>query len=164
MQITVARLKPTNRSTPGKMSLGGVYQCVTLEPPNPIAAGTFQVELIESPHFTAIMKHLASMQEIFKDIFPHGRFITPHLQNVPGHSYVEIHIGNFPRDTEDCTLVGETAGTDYIAESDQAFIALMMKLTKDAKLVIPQDPQQAAYYELSEPLVATYEDWMPQAD
>jgi len=146
IQLNVARLKATDFSTPGRISINGVFECYTLEPKNPIPAGTFKVELIQSPKFTALYKKL---------------FITPHIQDVPGHTYIEIHRGNWPRDTKDCTLVGATESKDCVGESEIAFDALMAKLTVGAKLVRPQDPSQAAYYELPEPILITYEDYAP---
>lgn len=163
MNITVSRLRKTTHSTPGKMSLNGVFQCYTLEPLAAISAGTFLVELVESPRFTARLRSSPAWQGVFGALFPNGRFITPHLRDVPNHSYVEIHIGNFPKDTTGCTLVGEVRAVDFVGHSDAAFIALMNKLTKSAKLVVPQGHAQAAYYELTEPITATYEDCAPFA-
>jgi Family of unknown function (DUF5675) len=34
------------------------------------------------------------------------------LQNVPGHDYVEIHIGNFNKDSKACILLGQSVTGD----------------------------------------------------
>lgn len=135
MQITVARLESTALSTPGKLSLDGVFQCVTLEPPQRkssdqpkpycIPAGTYKVALLWSAHFNCL---------------------TPHVLDVPGFTEIEIHWGNYPKDTEGCCLVGRTAQTDFIGVSREAFIDLMQKLVPN-----------------KDNLSITYEDWLLQA-
>lgn len=47
--------------------------------------------------------------------------LVPHVENVPGFSEIEIHIGNFPRDTEGCLLVGLSSTPDAIFKSKMAF-------------------------------------------
>jgi len=37
--------------------------------------------------------------------------------SVPGHTGVEVHPGNFPRDTHMCVLPGSTRGTDFVGNS-----------------------------------------------
>jgi len=39
------------------------------------------------------------------------------LMSVPGHTGVEVHPGNFPRDTHMCVLPGSTRGTDFVGNS-----------------------------------------------
>lgn len=46
------------------------------------------------------------------------------LQDVPNFEYVYIHIGNFPKDTEGCILVGLGSGKDAITGSALAYEAL----------------------------------------
>ncbi|HKF51765.1 MAG TPA: DUF5675 family protein [Candidatus Acidoferrales bacterium] len=124
MRLTLTRQQGTALSTPGMLDIDGVFQCYTLEPrmdrshgkPYAIPAGNYTVVLERSPHFSIIMGYL---------------FITPHVLDVPGFDYVEIHPGNKPADTLGCTLVGETrspAAPDWIGNSVLAFTTLLSRL------------------------------------
>ena len=115
MDITVQRKWLTPLSTCGEMLLNGGSFCYTLEPrmdqsqgkPYAVPAGTYPVTLEQSAHFG---------------------MITPHVNNVPGFTEVEIHPGNFPKNTEACCLVGDSHSTDYITDSRDTFSKLMMRL------------------------------------
>jgi len=97
------------------MSLDGTFQCFSLEPrsdqsegkPYLIPAGTYLVTLEMSERF---------------------QMITPHINNVPDFSEIEVHPGNFSSDTLGCVLVGQQRGVDFISNSRDAFKALMVKL------------------------------------
>ena len=113
MNITVERQWLTYLSVCGAMSIDGDFECYTLEPPvremKPycIPAGTYQIELAMSGKFG---------------------FVVPCVLGVPGFRGIEIHIGNEPKDTEGCCLVGQTHSTDWVGNSADAFEALMLKL------------------------------------
>ena len=123
MQLTVTRIWHTNLSTCGMLDVDGVFQCYTLEPranqsqgkPYCIPEGTYDLLLQYSLHFNCT---------------------TPHLQNVPGFSEIEIHWGNFPKDTEGCTIVGQTQTPDFVGFSKNAFLALMQKLVGQTQISI----------------------------
>jgi Family of unknown function (DUF5675) len=134
MNLEVRRNEPTIHSTTGKLAIDGQPQCVTLEPP-PVAdpngngyvcipAGTFPLTIQWSPKFQRQV---------------------PHVNDVPGRTAIEIHIGNFPDNTDGCTLVGVDYGDpeqpDYIRLSAVAFAALMTKLYASATLTNPNDPE-----------------------
>ena len=62
----------------------------------------------------------------------------PHIENVPGHTDDEIHIGNFRKDTAGCILPGterskDAQGEDDVLHSADAFGVLFAKM-QDAKL------------------------------
>ena len=115
MQLTIQRDTFTENSTTGELSVDGVFFCFTLEPrsdrsegkPYCIPSGTYAVLLQPSARF---------------------QMITPHLQDVPGFTEIEIHPGNFPSDTEGCTLVGSARGVDMVGTSRATFSVLMDKL------------------------------------
>jgi hypothetical protein len=93
----------------------------TLEPPHrtpplkprSIPAGTYDVTLYKSPHLG---------------------YKVPLLHDVDDFSDVEIHIGNFPRDTKGCILVGLKREGNSIGYSKSAFDLLMATL-KDAERI-----------------------------
>ena len=113
--ITVTRDQFTQESTGGQLFIDGVFQCFTLEPvtraddvkPRAIPEGTYTLDIRFSPK--------------------HGRNV-PHVENVPGFVEIEIHIGNFPRDTEGCCLVGITRSQDFVGQSHGAFDDLFARL------------------------------------
>lgn len=115
MQLTVHRLTFSPESTQGSLDIDGLFFCFTLEPrkdqsqgkPYCIPCGTYPVVMQWSQDFNRV---------------------TPHLQNVPDFEAVEIHPGNFPRDTKACLLVGQTRQPDFVGNSDLAFDALLQKI------------------------------------
>jgi len=107
MRLTVTRRPSTALSTSGLLDVNGIFECYTLEPAAPIPAGVYRVALAFSPHF---------------------RTVTPHILEVPGFTAIEIHWGNFPRDTRGCLLVGRTRAANFVGNSREAFRALMDRL------------------------------------
>jgi hypothetical protein len=108
MNILVRRRWPDPKSLMGELLLDGKFECYTLEPPvktdgskpRAIPAGTYPLTIRFSPRFQRLM---------------------PHVENVPGFEEIEIHWGNFPKDTEGCTLLGSIMGTDFVGHSRDEF-------------------------------------------
>lgn len=121
MELQVIRDTYTALSTTGKLYVNGAFLVYTLEPradqsqgkPFCIPEGRYLVELLMSDHF---------------------HFVTPHIMNVPDFTAIEIHNGNFPRDSHGCTIVGESRGIDFVGLSDVGFNALMMRLNPAAQI------------------------------
>ena len=119
MKLLVTRSAFTGLSTIGSLAVDGAPFGHTLEPPKKeddskpraIPCGTYDVSIRYSPK--------------------HGRLI-PHVENVPGFSEIEIHIGNFPRDTEGCLLVSHSISNvpDQILGSKTAFDSLFRMLSE----------------------------------
>jgi Family of unknown function (DUF5675) len=118
MEIRVERDIFTPASTAGKLYVDGVYQCVTLEP-------TRRPDGVKIPGKTAIPPGRYKVE-----MLPSARFrtCTPHVLAVPGFDAIEIHVGNYPRDTEGCTLVGKIRAVDCIYESIPAVALLYNKI------------------------------------
>lgn len=89
----------TKDATIGTFEINGQLKYYGLEPLNHIAAGIYPLTKYFSPG--------------------HNKWV-PLVQNVPGHSYIEIHVGNWPKDTKDCLLAGENLGADMILNSQVA--------------------------------------------
>lgn len=104
MQILVTRDTITDQSTTSRISIDGVYFCYGLEPANPIACGEYEVWLRWSN--------------------VNGHWVLA-VMNVPGHTDIEVHSGNVPRDTKDCLLPGMWRGKDLVSQSRVAFLKLM---------------------------------------
>src|ERR1700687_5575717 len=114
MKLTLERNWFTDLSVCGTLAIDGNFECFTLEPPvratKPccIPAGTYQVELAMSPH---------------------RNYVVPWVLGVPGFTGIELHIGNQPKDTVGCCLVGQHHNPDWVRNSAAAFRALMLKLS-----------------------------------
>lgn len=120
MKLIVQRETPTSLSVIGQLSLytvslSLVNECYTLEPPyktdgskpRAIPAGTYPLTIRLSARFKRLM---------------------PHVENVPGFTEVEIHWGNYPKDTEACTLVGSSDGINFVSHSVMEFNILFLQI------------------------------------
>ena len=113
--LTVQRLTCTPLSTSGELLIDGQHECFTLEPradrsqgkPYAIPTGLYKYTIAPSQHF--------------------GRNVI-RLEDVPGFDAIEVHPGNFPRDTHGCTLVGTTHAANFVGHSNDAFNALLGKI------------------------------------
>lgn len=128
MNLLLQRTTRTPQSTEGKLFVDNVFQCYTLEPtyreqPDvPVSAW----KVFGS---TAIPLGTYAVEVTY---FYRDQYYTPLLANVPGFDGIRIHIGNFPKDTEGCILVGDGIGQDKVLNSRVAFNALLAKI-QDAR-------------------------------
>lgn len=111
--------------------MDGKFFCYTLEPArvNPVnaghpcvVAGTYKVKLTLSPHF---------------------HYITPEVLNVLNRTAIRWHIGNKPKDSEGCTLVGISYDTDWVSGSATAFHRLMTILTQADNITVTYTDEPA---------------------
>lgn len=127
MEFTVQRRWATGQSVIGElgcqMDAGLRLHMFTLEPPmrddgvkpRAIPAGRYRLTWRYSPK--------------------HGGNV-PHVEEVPGFEEIEIHAGNFPKDTEGCTLVALSYSPqlpDFIGQSKPAHDALYAVVAEAAK-------------------------------
>lgn len=113
------RLIFTDKSTIGELHIDSTWQCFTLELSarkqpgikNCITPGKYEIQMQWSARFG---------------------MNTPHLQNVPDRTFIEIHPGNKPEDTDGCILLGQGKDTDWVSNSRAAYQALISKI--EAKL------------------------------
>lgn len=104
--IKLKRLETTDQGTFGHLTMDG-FDCVTLENNElEIPVGTYKVTLYDSPRF---------------------KMKVPLLHNVPGRNMIEIHPGNYEKDSKGCILVGETRDGFAIDNSRTTFQMLMAK-------------------------------------
>jgi hypothetical protein len=128
MIITIQRVTKDGICTRGVLSVAA-SKFYTLEPPAPIAAGTYRGAIAISPH----LSRLAG-----KPIY------CPHLYGVPGFvdGDILIHYGNDAANTEGCILVGMTTTMDWVGNSDIAFAELMGILPETFDVVILDPPAE----------------------
>lgn len=117
-QLDLFRKPSTPHSTPGDLSLNGVFQCHTLEDvvrpdgvkvfgETAIPHGVWPLTLRYSPHFEREMIH---------------------IEPIPNFTDVMIHNGNTDAQTLGCILVGQTESLDWVGNSKAALAALERKL------------------------------------
>lgn len=120
MIIKVERFVYSEASTIGRLFIDDKFHSFTLEPvfaaedvkPRAIPEGTYP-----------LIKRWSNK---------HERFL-PGVEDVPGFADIEMHPGNFPRDTDGCTLVGMVYTgdhPDFIGESQIAFDDIYAELER----------------------------------
>lgn len=115
MDLFVKRDRSDERCVGGELLVDNQHAGWTLEPPyrpgnvkpRAIPAGTYPLTIAWSDK--------------------HGRDL-PRVLNVPGFDAIEIHIGNFPKDTLGCLLVGQTRGKDGVLNSAAEFLKLYVEM------------------------------------
>ncbi len=142
MELTLNRIARRDTYTIGRLYVDGVRFCDTLEDTDrgldqsmdiavlrakkrrgitAIPTGRYKVTLgVKSPKFSQ------------KKAYNFCGGYLPRLINVPAYDGVLIHIGNYPKDTEGCILVGKNTKVGAVLESTTTFKALYEKL-KSAK-------------------------------
>jgi hypothetical protein len=113
--MTLNRFIFTDNSTIGDLSLDGIHQCWSLE----LSARVKEGRKVCIP---------AGRYEILIQWSSRFNMNTPHLLNVPGRTFIEIHPGNKPSDTEGCILLGQTKDVDWVGSSRAAYKELLPKL------------------------------------
>lgn len=104
--ITLRRLDATDHGIFGHLEWDN-FDCVTLERHDIfIPTGTYKVTLYDSPRWG---------------------FKVPLLHGVPNRSMVEIHPGNYEKDSEGCILVGENREGMAVEHSRDTFNQMMAK-------------------------------------
>ena len=136
MNLLLKRI-PLADYTIGHLSIDGVYECDTLEDKigdinkNGVFDGNekkvFGETAIPYGEYRIDMKTISPrFSKVIQYKFCGGRL--PRLIGVNSFEGVLIHIGNTPKDTHGCILVGKNKIKGQIVESTAAFIALYSKL------------------------------------
>ena len=143
MELTLKRIARKDTYTIGRLYIDGVRFCDTLEDTDrgldqsmslpvlrakkrrgitAIPTGRYKVTLdVKSPKFSQ------------KKAYDFCKGYLPRLINVPAYDGVLIHIGNYPKDTEGCILVGKNTKVGAVLESTITFKDLYerLKATKE---------------------------------
>ena len=131
LKLLLIRKTRTANSTIGELSVNGSFFCYTLEPMDRGLNANMsvkQIQAIKVEDKTAIPT--GSYPIISYDSPKQGR-IVPLLANVPGFADIEIHMGNYSRDTDGAILLGSTYSTDFVGNST-AITPKLYKIIFDA--------------------------------
>jgi hypothetical protein len=143
MKLHLQRIARKPGYTIGKLSMDGVYLCDTLEDTDrglkqsmPLA----EIRRLKQAGITAIpagtydvLVHLVSPKYATHPVYRPIGGKLPRLANVPGYEGVLIHIGNYPKDTEGCILVGKNKIVGAVLESTETFNKLYTLLKEANK-------------------------------
>lgn len=117
MILTLHRERSQPWGTPGRLSIDGEPECMTLE--DVVRDGP------KIMHETAIPSGRYRLIIDFSTRF--GRMM-PHILNVPGFSGIRIHSGNTSADTSGCILVGLARTAIGVLRSRDAMERLLAQL------------------------------------
>ncbi|MDR3754283.1 MAG: DUF5675 family protein [Terracidiphilus sp.] len=141
MNLFLERFQYTPNSTVGRLSVDGVFQCFTLEPSTrPIGVKVVGKTSIPAGRYTVTIRNSARFNRLM-----------PHVENVPGFDGIEIHWGNYPKDTEGCIIVGEAYTTDEVVCSMDAFnkffpmLVGVQRMGAGIGLTIQDSPEKAQF-------------------
>lgn len=124
MKLILARFQFTDKSTIGRLSVDGQFQCFTLEDTVREVEGV-HVSNWKLPGETAIP--IGTYEVIIDHSNRFGKDL-PRLLRVPGFEGVRIHSGNTDKDTEGCILTGTSYAENKLFNSRMAFMPLMAML------------------------------------
>lgn len=128
--LLIDRIIFTDLSTIGSLFIDGDLFCKTLElscrKANPlgklaITAGKYALQINGMPTSPLELRF---------------GFTLPTLLDVPGRTFIHIHPGNTPQDTEGCILPGNRSDVDAVYDSRNAFFALKAEIIKRMTLGI----------------------------
>ena len=57
-----------------------------------------------------------------------------HIKGVPNRELILVHVGNYPKNSKGCILVGNTRALNFVGESRKAFYKLMYDLGSFEKI------------------------------
>jgi hypothetical protein len=127
MELTVNRTTKTDNSTIGQFLTDGEFECYCLEPTDRGLTADMSladIAAIKVANQTAVP---TGRYQVTKYYSPKHGCLVPCMVGIPGFAYVEIHIGNFPQDTDACLLLGTDTGTDEVLNSRVAIDAFYPK-------------------------------------
>jgi hypothetical protein len=108
----------SDKSTLGKLFLNGEMFCQTLE--LPYLDNQRSISCIPEGQYKVRLR--TAKESSSRD------YLHLLVQDVEGRSYILVHIGNFPKDTKGCILVGQSRQQDRVNNSRFAMELLMKEI------------------------------------
>lgn len=128
MRIKVIRHTFLKDRTIGTMYINDLRFCETLEDVDRGLHQEMELDAIKKIKVygeTAIPYGTYNLKMVYS---PKYKKKMPLLENIPGYSGVLIHIGNYPKDSKGCLLVGMSVEKGNLVSSTIAFNALMEQI------------------------------------
>lgn len=117
MELHLKRDHFSGESSLGRLSVDGIFECFTLEPPLAPKQNVNHASAIPDGRY-----------KVSRYASPRAGFDVLLLHNVPGYDFVEVHPGNFSHDSKGCVLPGLQRGKDVVFTSRIAFGQLTDKV------------------------------------
>jgi hypothetical protein len=118
VNLLIIRDEFTDKSTIGKLFLNGEMFCDTLE--LPYLDNQRRISCIPEGKYKVRLR--TARESSTRD------YLHLLVQDVPARSYILVHIGNFPKDTKGCILVGQSRQQDCVNNSTLAMDLLMKEI------------------------------------
>ena len=118
INLLLIRDEFTDKSTLGKLFLNGEMFCQTLE--LPYLDNQRSISCIPEGEYKVRLR--TAKESSSRD------YLHLLVQDVKGRSYILVHIGNFPRDTKGCILVGQSRQQDRVNNSRIAMELLLKEI------------------------------------
>ena len=118
VNLLLIRDEFTDKSTLGKLFLNGEIFCQTLE--LPYLDNQRSISCIPEGEYKVRLR--TAKESSSRD------YLHLLVQDVKGRSYILVHIGNFPRDTKGCILVGQSRQQDRVNNSRIAMELLLKEI------------------------------------
>lgn len=138
MDLDLIRFSSGKNDTLGLLYIDRVFQCYTLEDEFRTEKVMGKTRIPEGKYELKLRKE-GEFHQRYAQRFPAFHKGMLHLQNVPGFTYVLIHIGNDEDDTAGCLLVGNSSKSNvtskgFIGESTKAYRFIYPKIANELEL------------------------------
>lgn len=127
LQLKLTRISNNSCGVFGELSDDNGQICVTLEHAYPFTyAGTLRKVWHPKLPPTGVYNCIRGLHRLAGYADP---FETFEITNVPGHTGILFHIGNYNDDSDGCILLGKEIIDVMITDSLQTFTAFMKRMT-----------------------------------
>ena len=125
-KLRLLRYYDSGRSTAGLLFINGEFACHTLE--NPWKGNQRRVSCVPEGKYRLALRTEGGWGDRAKEKFPDMHKGMIELQDVPDRTFILMHWGNYPKDTEGCVLLGKTAGVDMVGSSVETYEKVYPKI------------------------------------
>jgi len=138
MIISVRRIQQTKEETLSEISVDGKLVCYGLEDQAQLGEKVYGETRIPTGSYIMGLRKEGGMNVRYSRRFPATHRGMLHIKDVPGFTYIYIHIGNSDTDTSGCILVGRKAVIGAtrrvtVRDSMPAYIELYDKVVGNAE-------------------------------